>query len=191
MEFNVSDKDQNQDVPENEAVDVSEVIENEEEKFDIDEMLSPTEALEEEIGQLKDQMLRVQAEAANTRRRAEIDVQNAHKFGQEKLIKDLLLVADNLERGLSAIDTDDEAMKAIVEGIELTHKSLIDTLKKHQCEAINPVGEPFDPQNHQAMAMVPNPDVEPNTVIDVMQKGYVLHGRVIRPAMVVVAKAAE
>jgi len=187
----VSDKDQNNDIPENEVIDENQSVEVSDDSIEIEADISPIEVLEEEVGQLKDQMLRVQAEAANTRRRAEIDVQNAHKFGQEKLIKDLLLVADNLERGLKAIDQDDEAMKAVVEGIELTHKSLVDTLKKHQCEAIDPTGEPFDPQNHQAMAMVPNPDVEPNTVIDVMQKGYILHGRVIRPAMVVVSKEAE
>jgi len=147
------------------------------------------EKLNDEIGQLKDQMLRVQADASNVRRRAEIDVQNAHKFGQEKLAKDLLQVADNLERGLANIDTADEAMKSVVEGIELTLKSLVDTLTKHHIVQIDPAGEPFDPNAHQAMAMVPNPEVEPNTVIEVMQKGYSLHGRVIRPAMVVVAKA--
>ena len=145
--------------------------------------------LNDEIGQLKDQMLRVQAEAANIKRRAEIDVQNAHKFGQEKIVKDLLQVADNLERGLAAIDVEDEALKAVVEGIELTLKSLIDAFAKHNIEAIDPTGHPFDPNHHQAMAMVPNPEVEPNTVIETMQKGYSLHGRVVRPAMVVVAKA--
>ena len=149
------------------------------------------DALNEEIGQLKDQMLRVQAEAANIRRRAEIDVQNAHKFGQEKLVKDLLQVADNLERALSAIDPDDAAIKALAEGVELTLKSFIDGLAKHKVEAVNPVGEPFDPNLHQAMTMVPNPELEPNTVMDVMQKGYTLHGRIVRPAMVVVSKAVD
>ncbi|WP_298636381.1 nucleotide exchange factor GrpE [uncultured Umboniibacter sp.] len=149
------------------------------------------ESLNDEVGQLKDQMLRVQAEAANIRRRSEIDVQNAHKFGQEKLVKDLLQVADNLERALTAIDREDEAVKPLAEGVELTLKSFIDNLAKHKVEAVNPVGEPFDPNLHQAMTMVPNADLEPNTVMDVMQKGYTLHGRIVRPAMVVVSKAAD
>lgn len=173
----------------NEAVDVSveEAIE-----LSPEEMLeAQIEGLNDEVGQLKDQMLRVQAEAANIRRRAEIDVQNAHKFGQEKLVKDLLQVADNLERALSAIDPDDEAVKPLAEGVELTLKSFIDNLAKHKVEAVNPVGEPFDPNLHQAMTMVPNPDLEPNTVMDVMQRGYTLHGRIVRPAMVVVSKAAD
>ena len=82
-------------------------------------------------------------------------------------------------------------MKSIAEGVELTHKSLLDALSKHNVEAVDPTGEPFDPNLHQAMTMVPNPDMEPNTVMDVMQKGYTLSGRLIRPAMVVVSKAPE
>ncbi len=98
---------------------------------------------------------------------------------------------DNLERALDNMNVEDEALKSVVEGIELTLKSFQDTLTKHSVIAVNPAGEPFDPQQHQAMTMVPNPDVEPNTVIDVFQKGYTLHGRLVRPAMVVVSKAAD
>lgn len=137
----------------------------------------------------KEQSLRSQAEAQNARRRAEQDVEKAHKFGLEKIVNDLLPVVDNLERALSTIDTTNEAFTAIAEGIQLTHKSFIDSLARHQVVVVNPQGEPFDPNLHQAVSAVPNPDVEPNTVINVFQKGYTLHGRLVRPAMVVVAKA--
>lgn len=137
----------------------------------------------------KEQSLRSQADAQNARRRAEQDIEKAHKFGLEKMVNDLLPVVDNLERSLAAIDSSNEAFTAVVEGIQLTHKSFVDALARHQVVAVNPQGEPFDPQLHQAVSAVPSPDVEPNTVINVFQKGYTLHGRLVRPAMVVVAKA--
>jgi molecular chaperone GrpE len=90
---------------------------------------------------------------------------------------------------LATIDTSNEAFTAIAEGIQLTYKSFIDALARHQVVVVNPQGEPFDPNLHQAVSAVPNPDVEPNTVINVFQKGYTLHGRLVRPAMVVVSKA--
>lgn len=147
--------------------------------------------LQEELQQAKDNALRAAAEAQNIRRRAEQDVEKAHKFGQEKIVSDMLVVADNLERALASVEGADEQFNAVTEGLELTLKSLIDGLKRHQVVQIDPKGEPFDPQFHQAMTMVPNPDVEPNTVLDVFQKGYTLHGRLVRPAMVVVSKAPE
>ena len=137
----------------------------------------------------KEQSLRSQADAQNARRRAEQDIEKAHKFGQDKIVNDLLPVVDNLERALSTIDASNEAFTAIAEGIQLTHKSFIDALARHQVIVVNPHGEPFDPNLHQAVSAVPNPDVEPNTVINVFQKGYTLHGRLLRPAMVVVSKA--
>jgi len=137
----------------------------------------------------KEQSLRAQADAQNARRRAEQDIEKAHKYGLEKMVNDLLPVVDNLERALATIDTSNEAFTAIAEGIQLTHKSFIDSLARHQVQVVNPQGEPFDPNLHQAVSAVPNPDVEPNTVINVFQKGYTLHGRLVRPAMVVVAKA--
>jgi molecular chaperone GrpE len=137
----------------------------------------------------KEQSLRSQAEAQNTRRRAEQDVEKAHKFGLEKIVNDLLPVVDNLERSLAAIDPANETFTAVIEGIQLTHKSLIDTLARHQVVAVDPHGAPFDPQLHQAVSAVANPEVEPNTVITVFQKGYTLYGRLVRPAMVVVSKA--
>lgn len=137
----------------------------------------------------KESSLRAQADAQNARRRAEQDVEKAHKFGLEKLINDLLPVVDNLERALTSIDASNEAFTAVIEGIQLTHKSFVDALARHQVLVVNPEGEPFDPNLHQAVSAVPNPDVEPNTVLNCFQKGYTLHGRLVRPAMVVVSKA--
>lgn len=190
MSENESVKNEEHNAPEVDQVDVQAEAESTAaaEVTPVDQLIAENEALKDEVATLKDQMLRVQADAQNVRRRAEKDVESAHKFGSEKIIKDFLNVADNLERAISSIDSDDEANKAISEGVELTLKSLVDALERHKAVAIHPVGEPFDPKLHQAMAMVPNPDLEPNTVMDVMQKGYSLHGRVIRPAMVVVSK---
>lgn len=146
------------------------------------------EALNDELANARDQLIRAQADVQNIRRRAEQDVEKAHKYGQEKLVSDLLPVVDNLERALAAITADDEVLKSLVEGVELTLRSFQDTLQKHSIVALDPHGEPFDPQLHQAMAMVDAPDAEPNTVVNVFQKGYTLHGRLVRPAMVVVSK---
>jgi len=134
----------------------------------------------------------VQAEMQNLRRRTEQDVEKAHKFGLEKFSIELLSVMDNLERALSAAaDHDDETVKAIHEGVDLTLKSFSDCFGKFNIEAVDPLGEPFDPQQHEAMAMVPNPDAEPNSVMEVMQKGYSLNERLVRAAKVIVTKAAE
>lgn len=145
---------------------------------------------QEEIATLKDQLQRTLADNQNVRRRAEQDVEKAHKFGVEKLIKELLPVVDNLERALaSAPEEQDEALKAVLEGVSMTHKSFIDGLEKYQVAVIDPEGEPFNPEEHQAMSMVEAPDAEPNTVLAVVQKGYSLHGRLLRPAMVMVSKS--
>jgi len=153
---------------------------------------------EEELEDLKSQLekaeedvLRAQAEAMNIRRRAEGDVEKARKYALERFVGDLLPVVDNLDRALAVIDAEDKTMKAVIEGIELTRKSFLDTLEKNQVKSIDPQGERFNPEEHQAMTMVPSPDVEPNTVLEVFQKGYSLNGRLIRPAMVVVSKSAE
>ena len=148
--------------------------------------LAEAELVAEKAG---NDLLRVQAEMQNLRRRTEQDVERAHKYGQEKFSAELLLVMDNLERALdSASQHDDEAVKAICDGVNLTLKSFMDCFAKFNIEVIDPIGEPFDPQLHQAMSIQENPEAEPNTVIAVMQKGYTLHGRVLRPAMVMVSK---
>ena len=143
----------------------------------------------EQAQNAKDDLLRVQAEMQNLRRRTEQDIEKAHKYGQDKLCIELLAVMDNLERAQEAAsNSEDEAIKAIREGVDLTVKGFADCFKKFNIETVDPLGEPFDPQFHQAMSMQENTESEPNTVIAVMQKGYTLHGRVIRPAMVMVSK---
>ncbi len=153
------------------------------------ELSAASEEVDEQIEALKADVLRAHAETQNARRRAEQDVEKARKFALEKFVGELLPVADNLERAIASGNSEDEGQKVVLEGVALTHKSLLDTLKKFKVEAIDPHGEPFDPQLHQAMSMVPNPDAEPNTVLTVFQKGYTLNGRLVRPAMVVVSSA--
>jgi molecular chaperone GrpE len=158
----------------------------------LEEALGKLEAAEEAAANARDDLLRVQAEMQNLRRRTEQDIEKAHKYGQEKFSIELLTVMDNLERALdSAKDSDDPTVKAIYDGVALTLKSFSDCFSKFNIEAVDPEGEPFDPLLHQAMSMQENPDLEPNTVMAVMQKGYTLHGRVIRPAMVMVSKGAS
>jgi len=141
------------------------------------------------------EVLRLHADMQNIRRRAEQDVEKAHKFGQEKLISELLPVLDNLERALQASDGQASAaegsgqVSALRQGVELTLKSFLDCLRKFHVEVLDPVGEPFNPQFHQAMGMMESTTAEPDSVLAVMQKGYSLHGRVLRPAMVMVARA--
>lgn len=136
------------------------------------------------------QLLRVQADMENTRRRAKQDVENAHKFALEKFAQELLPVKDSLEMGLAAIDDSNEGAAQFKEGTELTLKMLVTVLEKFGIEAIDPTGDSFDPEKHQAMSMQESADHKPNTVMAVMQKGYQLNDRLLRPAMVVVSKAA-
>ncbi|SFC30867.1 molecular chaperone GrpE [Marinospirillum celere] len=142
------------------------------------------ESLQQELNDAKDQMLRAAAEAQNVRRRAEADVEKAHKFALEKFARELLPVADSLEKATEALGEVEESQK---EGVEMTLKLFRDVLSKFNIEQVNPMGETFDPQFHEAMSMVPNPDLPANAVMDVLQKGYVLNNRLLRPAMVVVA----
>ena len=154
-----------------------------------DQLSAKVAELESQLQEAKEQALRAVAEAQNVRRRAEQDVEKAHKFALEKFAGDMLPVADNLERAVASFEGSDDSAKPMLEGVELTLKTLMDALTRHKLEAVNPEGEPFDPQLHQAMSMVENPNAEPNTVLNVFQKGYTLNGRLVRPAMVVVSKA--
>jgi molecular chaperone GrpE len=148
------------------------------------------EELQQKLNTLGEQLLREQAEMQNIRRRAQRDIESAHKYALEKFTGELLSVVDNLERGIDAIDAEDESQKAVAEGLELTLKTFIEVLAKYKVEAVEPEGQPFDADLHQAVSTVPNAEVEPNTVINVFQKGYTLNGRLIRPAMVVVSTSA-
>lgn len=145
------------------------------------------EILTDQLAQAKDQTLRAHAEAQNIKRRAEQDVEKAHKFGLEKFVGELIPVLESLEKGLESAEQAEESNEAMLEGMRLIQKQLLNALAKFKVEQVDPAGQPFDPNFHQAISMVPNPDLEPNTVMDVFQKGYTLHGRVVRPAMVVVS----
>lgn len=146
-------------------------------------------SLEEQLATAQDQALRAAADVQNARRRAEQDVEKAHKFALERFANDLLPIVDSLERGLELSSADDPAIKPMREGIELTLKMFADTLARFQVVPVLPEGEPFNPELHQAMAMEESTAVEPNAVLKVFQKGYTLSGRLLRPAMVVVSKA--
>lgn len=135
-----------------------------------------------------DLLLRTKAEMENLRRRTQKDLENAHKFGIEKFVTELLPVMDSMELGLAAEEVSTESLK---EGMTLTINMVSQMFEKFNITSVDPMNEKFDPEFHQAMAAQPTDDVEPNTVIAVMQKGYVLNERLVRPAMVMVSKAAE
>ena len=194
----MADQDQKQvDVEENEALKAANAAAQPESTGDAEEEGGDQElTLEEIIEKLQvdtaaaeDATLRAQADAQNIKRRAEQDVEKARKFALERFCKELLPVIDNLERALEAAPANEEVVRPIAEGVELTLKSFVEAMKKFNIEVVNPLGEPFDPQFHQAMSMVENGEVEPNTVTLVMQKGYTLNDRLVRPAMVMVSKA--
>ena len=153
--------------------------------------VSEVEQLKSELEQAKaesannyEQFLRAQAELANQRRRAEKQVEDAHKYAVQKFVESLVPVIDSLEMGLMA----DGDLNQIREGMQLTLKQFENVMEKFKIEAVGKPGEPFNPEHHQAMSMQPHPDYDNNTVSMVMQKGYLLNGRVIRPAMVMVSK---
>jgi molecular chaperone GrpE len=146
-------------------------------------------AAQEEIVALKEQTLRAAADMQNNRRRADKDVESARKFALEKFINEMLPIIDSLERTLDACSIEDEATKVLRDGVAMTHSMFVAGLAKFNVEQLNPQGEVFDPVYHQAMSLVDAPDAKPNTVIAVMQKGYNLNGRLIRPAMVMVSKS--
>ena len=169
-------------------VDAGQVFEDmTEENRQIAELEAALEAARQEAADNKDLALRTKAEAENIRRRAENDVVSARKYAIEKFASELLAVVDSIEQGLQ-LKAENEESKAIQDGMELTLKMTLSTLEKFGVEQLNPLEEVFDPQLHEAMTMVPSPEHESNTVIDVFQKGYTLNGRLIRPARVVVAQ---
>lgn len=136
-----------------------------------------------------DQMVRTQAEMENLRKRSERDLANAHKFALERFASELLPVKDSLELGLAAFTAENADPEKLKEGVALTLQMLTTALDKAAINEVNPQDERFDPDFHQAMSMQERADVEPNTVVTVVQKGYTLNGRLIRPAMVIVSKA--
>lgn len=163
-----------------------------EEVVDVASLKAELEQAQAEIADLQKQLAELQpralAEIQNVRRRAEQDVDKARKFALEKFAGELLPVVDSLERAIEACQAEDDATRALREGVEMTLKLLLDGMGKFNLEPIDPQGEAFNPEHHQAMSMVEDPSAKPNTVVAVMQKGYLLNGRLVRPAMVMVAK---
>lgn len=155
-----------------------------------DERIAELEATLSQVQQReRDSVLRAKAEIENVRRRSEQAVEKAHKFALERFAGELLPVIDNLERALDMSDKTNSELAFTIEGIELTHKSLLDAVRKFGLDVVCDTHVPFNPELHQAMTMLESEEHEPNQVMMVMQKGYTLNGRLIRPAMVAVSKA--
>ena len=181
------EKNQNQE----EILNEEEKAPQEEEKLSLEEQLEKIQEEKQELKDqaeaMKDEALRAKAEVENIRKRSERDVQNARKFGIERFAKELLPVIDSIDQALKHEVKSEESI-AMKDGIELTSKMFVDILKKNGLEELDPKGDKFDPNIHEAIAMVPNPEAESDTIFDVFQKGYSLNGRVVRAAKVVVVK---
>lgn len=165
-------------------------MQNEEQALDQaeDELIEQIRQAEKKAEENWEQLLRAKAEMENLRRRTQKDLENAHKYGMEKFVTELLPVKDSMELGLAAEDASAESLR---EGMELTMNMLNKAFEKLNVVEVNPLNEAFNPELHQAMTMQPSDEVEPNTVIAVMQKGYLLNERLVRPAMVIVSKSPE
>ena len=162
------------------------VSESDQKIYELENALSDAQA---QIKEQQDSVLRARAEMENARRRADAEVEKARKFALERFAGELLPVVDNLERAIQAGDAENDAVKPLLEGVDMTLKSFISTIEKFGLTPIDPQGETFNPELHQAMAMQESADHEPNTVMAVMQKGYQINGRLLRPAMVMVSRA--
>jgi len=167
------------------------VEESDGEALSAEQMIEKLEAAEKKATENWDQLLRTKAEMDNIRRRTQKDLENAHKFALEKFISEMLAVKDSLELGVSASQQENASVENLREGSEMTLSMLAGVFEKFNVVELDPVGEKFNADHHQAMSMQPSDEYEPNTVMAVMQKGYLLNDRLVRPAMVMVSKAAE
>jgi molecular chaperone GrpE len=154
-----------------------------------DEVARQLEQANDKAQEHLDKLMRVMAEMDNLRKRHERDLESAHKFALERFANELLQVRDSLELGHQAAQDEQVGVQTLREGTELTLKLLGDVMQKFGVEQVDPSGLPFNPEQHQAMSMMPSPEHEPNTVVQVVQKGYLLNGRLLRPAMVIVSSA--
>lgn len=153
---------------------------------DVDALSRQLDQYETKLAEMREVMLRERAELENQRKRLQRDLEQARRFANEKLLADLLPVLDNLERGLALEGNDYAGLRG---GVELTFRELSRVIEGNGLKIVDPVGQPFDPERHQAMSLVPSAEHPPNTVVAVMQKGYVLNDRLLRPALVAVSKA--
>lgn len=156
--------------------------------FRIEELEQQLAAEQAKVAEQQDSVVRAAAEVENMRRRAAVDVEKAHKFALEKFVNELLPVLDNMERALAGTSATDEATKAVYEGVELTLKTLIKAVEKFGVTQVDPLGAAFNPEHHQAIGMQPSEEHPANSVMMVMQKGYMLNDRLLRPAMVMVSQ---
>lgn len=181
----------------NQAVEADETVKNEDKvsensnDLSVEELKVKLEEAEKKAADYWDQLLRMKAEMENTRRRTQRDLENAHKYALEKFAVELLPVKDSLELGLQAAEQANGSIENLRQGTELTLNMLSQAFEKFNLKELNPQGEKFNPEHHQAMSIQENAEVEANTVLAVMQKGYVLNDRLVRPAMVMVSKTPE
>jgi molecular chaperone GrpE len=183
----MSETEQNQEVETDVEETTSESTEEtSESSTDIETKLAEAEAKAEENWE---QLVRARAEMENIRRRSERDLTNAHKYALEKFAQELLPVIDSMEMGVAAAQDENADVSKLREGTEMTLKMFESAIEKFGIKGVHPHGEAFNPDHHQAMTMIDSPEHEPNTIIDVMQKGYLLNERLVRPAMVVVSSA--
>ncbi len=202
---NVQDLDNTQNIEEKEAETASnDQVETEtdceakaDSTFDVKEILTENEQLKLQISAMEtkhkdeiDRLVRAVAETENQKKRIEADVERERKYGNEKLLKALIPVVDSLELALQHTDPNNELVKPTIEGVQNTVTLLLKELSKFGVNAVDPLNQPFDPNLHQAISMAPSNEVEANCVMSVMQKGYTLNGRVVRPAMVIVSKGS-
>ena len=175
------DKDESTNEP------IDELIDSEEENSKELESKEDSPSLEEAIESLKDQILRAKAEVQNVRRVAEQEVRKARLYGVESLAKNFLSVGDNLERAIESLNEDSKP-EDLEEGLRLILKSYEDALETGGIISIDPKGEPFNPEQHEALSVIENEDLEPNSIVEVIQRGFMIQDRVLRPAKVIVTK---
>lgn len=157
-----------------------------------EELLQKLEEAEQKNNQYWDRILRMQADADNATRRAERDLSNAHKYALEKFVNELLPIVDSLELCITSVPPAmQEAARSVTEGVEMTLKMFYSAMEKFDVKQVNPVGQPFDPEFEQAISVQEDPNAKPGTVLSVLQKGYTLNNRLVRPALVVVSKGKE
>jgi molecular chaperone GrpE len=158
-------------------------------------LAAEVDTLEGQIADLTDRLLRAHAEMDNIRKRADRDREETAKYAITKFARDVVTVADNFERAIQAVPAgaadEDGALKSLVEGVSMTEREFLNVLERHGVKRLHPKGEAFNPHQHQAMMEMQNPDVAPGTILEVFQPGYVIEDRVLRPAMVVVAKGGQ
>jgi molecular chaperone GrpE len=179
------------DISENPETEADVELLEPETELDVKALQSALAAAEKKANDNWDRLLRLQAEMENLKRRSQKELEDAHKFTITSFAKELLPVLDSLLLGLNAATGDSEEVKRFREGSELTLKQFESAFAKYNIITLDPIGQPFNAEQHQAMAMQAVEGMEPNTVVNVFQKGYMLHGRLLRPAMVVVSKSAE